>query len=115
MLQNKGAYTFFDFTESVTHRDVGLKLEDVDLVLWAWGEGGDYSEWSGGFIIRMKNGDIWRIEGSCDTTGWGCQDGASKEKLDVIPYVQGADELPLDINSMLKKTQRGESHSYDPY
>lgn len=104
-------YSTYDFTESM--RIAGVKLIDVDHVLAGWGNvdvdgacceecGG---EWSGGFVVRLKDRSIATVTGWCDYTGWGCQDGAIVEVtepgagLPVIP--KGADLDPADLNECL--------------
>ena len=63
-------FSSYDFEETV--RQSGFELADVDCALAAWGKNGDYSEWSGGFLMRLKDGRLAYSEGWCDTTGWGC-------------------------------------------
>lgn len=98
-------YDTYDFTESM--RIAGVELGEVTEVLQAWGDvdaegacceqcGG---EWTGGFVFRMRDGRIGKVEGWCDYTGWGCQDGSSVEWLDVEPpLIAGADIQPSDLN-----------------
>jgi hypothetical protein len=71
------SYAAYDFSESLNR--VGIAPSDVAKVHWAWGAddgGGSYSDQYFGFVIEMKDGRIGYLTGWCDTTGWGCQDGA---------------------------------------
>lgn len=94
-------YTVDDLAESLQR----VKLSaPVETVLCAWGKSEEgYGEWSGGFVLRLKNGEFAVLTGWCDTTGWGCQDGAEvsvypseKEALAEAPLL--ADENPADLN-----------------
>jgi hypothetical protein len=82
------SYATYDFTESLNR--VALNANDIERVLAAWGKGdgmgedaGHYkwtadgvSDWSGGFLMLLKDGRYGYLTGWCDYTGWGCQDGA---------------------------------------
>lgn len=101
-------YCTYDFTESM--RIAGVKLEDVEHVLAGWGnvdaEGACCEEcggeWSGGFIFQTTDGRVGKVEGWCDYTGWGCQDGADVEWMEpgagLFPIPNGADIDPADLN-----------------
>lgn len=116
-----GTYTTYDFHESLQR--VKLPSPPVEC-LRAWGrcnEGG--TEWSGGFIIRLQDGQFAYISGWNDYTGWGCQDGVhvtyapTVKKLDLLdttsdpnyPWSQHQelepndtwDEQPVDINKYI--------------
>lgn len=65
-------YTSYDFNASWERAGAG----DPKHVHLAWGYNGDFAEWSGGFIVETQSGAFVVIYGWCDTTGWGCQDGA---------------------------------------
>lgn len=68
-------YTTYDFSESLDR--VSIDVADVESVLAAWGDGPGGSEWSGGFLLKMKSSPPFAyVTGWCDYTGWGCQDGA---------------------------------------
>lgn len=79
-------YALADFTESLDR--VSISREDIVEVEAAWGvSDGGYSEWSGGFLLRMRPDYPYPwmyLTGWCDTTGWGCQDGAELTPLDEI-------------------------------
>lgn len=118
------SYTTNDFSESLER--VGIKPTDVETVIAAWG-GGDgmgtdsghgwsadgVTEWSGGFLFRLKDGRTAYLQGWCDYTGWGCQDGAEVQWLDVVPALSEIkprelstaphdwDEAPADLNKWL--------------
>jgi hypothetical protein len=89
------SYAVYDFTESLAcaRRDnPGAAPENTDLVrcVAAYGDGGgrdtnDYEDWYGGFLVELKDGRFAYVSGWCDTTGWGCQDGASCEFFDKEP------------------------------
>lgn len=42
-------------------------------------------EWSGGFLLEMKDGKFVYVHGWCDYTGWGCQDGTGREDFATQP------------------------------
>lgn len=86
------AYAIYDFSETL-ERVSSFSKNDVAECLAAWGEQGDHSEWNGGFILRLKDGRIAVVQGWCDTTGWGCQDGVIE---------QFADADPVDLNRFLR-------------
>ena len=67
-------YSLYDFAESLNRTK--LPANEIDKVIAAWGLQGDYSEWEGGFLMHLKDGRYAYIWGWCDTSGWGCQDGA---------------------------------------
>lgn len=104
-------YSTYDFEESM--RITGVKLDDIEHVLAGWGnvdENGKCcsecgGEWSGGFIFRMRDGRIGEVSGWCDYTGWGCQDGAQVEWMEVgagLPEIpKGADIDPADLNEII--------------
>jgi hypothetical protein len=91
------SYTTEDFAESLSR--VNIKRDSVDFVVSAWGSGdgmgtdaGHYkwskdgaTEWSGGFLLRMKDSGFAYLTGWCDYTGWGCQDGAIVLTFDHAP------------------------------
>lgn len=74
-------YTLYDFTESLDSIDPA----SIARVLAAWGEQGSYAQWTGGFLLEMKDGRYAYVDGWCDTTGWGCQDGRSETWFDSRP------------------------------
>lgn len=78
------SFTSYDFSESIAQAE-GFAMADIDSALAAWGENGDYAEWSGGFLLRLKDGRFAYVEGWCDTTGWGCQDGVETRLFDAEP------------------------------
>lgn len=114
------AYDLYDFTESLER--VSIPRDAVETVIAATGENGDYAEWSGGFLLKLKDGRYALVSGWCDTTGWGCQDGAyvrdydhepTREELDTAwgEDLYGSlaeafqpedfDETPADLNRFL--------------
>jgi hypothetical protein len=132
------SYTTTDFAESLSR--VRIDPADVVSVLTAWGSGsgmgkdaGHYryapygaSEWSGGFLFRLKDGCVAYLTGWCDYSGWGCQDGAEvhyfneRPSYDVLKGVHTEwsapppesewDEAPADLNRWLAK---GAPDAYD--
>lgn len=94
-------YTSFDFTESLNR--VNIPIEDITFVLYAWGKQGDFAEWSGGFVMKLDDGRYCIVTGWCDTTGWGCQDGANVEYFDTQPPPpeEDHDDSPTDLNMVL--------------
>jgi hypothetical protein len=72
------SYTVYDFSETLARLDKeehGIDRSDVSRCLAAYGRSGDYSEWEGGFLLELIDARLAWINGWCDTTGWGCQDG----------------------------------------
>lgn len=112
------AYDLYDFTESLSV--AGVPQQRIAHCEWAFGEQGDYAEWEGGFVCHARSGKPWVfVFGWCDTTGWGCQDGAYVAEFDARPSFDecerawteaglgtdmpwsGGDEHPTDINRLL--------------
>lgn len=106
-------YSLYDFQETIDR--VGISPDDIAIVIRAWSEGleGTYEEWSGGFLLEMKAGGVKYVEGWCDTTGWGCQDGvdifdADSEWRSALhcgdkPRPHSTwDEEPADLNRWIK-------------
>ena len=91
------SYTTYDFSESLSR--AGIEPTSVETVLAAWGHGsgaGDdaghfkwaqdgASDWSGGFLMRLRVGGLVYVTGWCDYTGWGCQDGAAVQRFETAP------------------------------
>jgi hypothetical protein len=91
------SYATYDFTESISR--VGLDRAAIERVVAAWGSGDGQGEdaghcrwaedgvtdWSGGFLMRLRDGRYAYLTGWCDYTGWGCQDGARVEYFDAEP------------------------------
>lgn len=121
------SYTTSDFSESLERT---IPADQVAKVIAAWGSGdgmgtdaGHYrwgadgaSDWSGGFLLRLKDGRYAYITGWCDYTGWGCQDGAEVSYYDKRPKLSslGAkpadsewDIEPIDLNRWLKAGAKG--------
>jgi hypothetical protein len=95
------SYTTCDFEESMKGQNI--QGADVEKVLAAWGNvdkdgaccdecGG---EWTGGFLLQMKDGRFAYVSGWCDYTGWGCQDGTSITYFDEQPPLEGLDTPPV--------------------
>lgn len=111
------SYATYDFTESLSR--VGVEREQIERVIAAWGHGDGMAsddpqptgwaedsptEWSGGFLVKLKDGRYAYIWGWCDYTGWGCQDGAYIRHYDTEP-----DRAALEFNSK----QDSDSHPKD--
>ncbi len=106
-----GEYSRYDLSESIgvcnRDRDGGSALDanTVKAVLKAWGESPD-GEWEGGFLLELTSGGYAYIEGWCDYTGWGCQDGGTLQYADNIKDLNLGkhkwDELPADLNLWVK-------------
>jgi hypothetical protein len=88
------AYATSDFSESLDR--TGISPSEVEAVVAAWGQGNEGSgskwsedgggtEWSGGFLLRLKTGEYVYVTGWCDYTGWGCQDGVEVYRFTVRP------------------------------
>jgi hypothetical protein len=108
------SYARQDFSESMSRTTI--TPDKIESVIAAWGESTEgYGEWSGGFVMKLKDGRFAYLTGWCDTTGWGCQDGASIEYFDKKPKFNtfkkstwaAEDELldwdinPADLNKWL--------------
>jgi hypothetical protein len=83
------SFSNYDFSESI--RGEGIERESIKRVLAAHGVteasccescGG---EWSGGFLLEMKDGRFAYVTGWCDYTGWGCRDGTTVTWFDHEP------------------------------
>lgn len=124
------AYDLYDFTESLDRlndHDHGLTSRAVESCEAAWGHSPEgVASWEGGFLLRLKDGRYAYLEGWCDTTGWGCQDGIGillfdqRPKLNAIErHIEESsenladakdwDEEPVDLNRYL----RGEINVFD--
>lgn len=80
-------YALNDFSESLSR----VRLPSLPVfVVRAWGESseGPGCEWSGGFVLRLADGQFAYVSGWCDYTGWGCKDGAH---VTVGPTIEGLD------------------------
>jgi len=78
------AYDLYDFTETV--RIAGIREHAIQRVFAAWGESPEgYGSWNGGFLMLLKDKRVAYVHGWCDTTGWGCQDGAEVHYFDKLP------------------------------
>lgn len=100
------SYARSDFSESMGRATI--TPEKIKKVLAAWGESTEgYGEWSGGFLLQLKDSRFAYLTGWCDTTGWGCQDGANIEFFDKKPKVAECnkdvewDKDPADLNKWL--------------
>lgn len=105
-------YALDDFAETLER--VTLPSPPIEC-LKAWGESeeGPGCEWSGGFVLRLRNDQFAYISGWCDYTGWGCQDGAYvtlADSLDVLEFGQNHqqpkspsswDDSPADLQRWL--------------
>lgn len=92
-------YTRYDFSESMDRATI--TPDKIQSVMAAWGESTEgYAEWSGGFLLALKDGRYAYLTGWCDTTGWGCKDGAEITYYDAVPAWREfkknsySDELP---------------------
>lgn len=91
------SYTLYDYTESLQR--VGIAPEEVTSVPAAWGRSEEgYGEWSGGFLLELKDGTFAYVAGWCDTTGWGCQDGAEVHRFDTRPTLDALTKLETETS-----------------
>lgn len=111
------SYSLTDFTYTISGGTCGgenIQRENIKKVLAAWGSNTDCchdcgSEWSGGFLLKMKDGSFVYVTGWCDYTGWGCQDGTTVQRFDKKPTLKTLDvdkewdKEPVDLNRWLKK------------
>lgn len=105
-------YSISDFTESVQRSQIGEK--DIKHVHAAFGGsccGSCGSEWSGGFLMELKDGRWLYLTGWCDYTGWGCQDGIeetyfdSRPKLESLKKDNEASDWDLDPTDLNRQIQ----------
>lgn len=98
------SFSTYDFDETL--KGTNIERTDIKRVVAAHGvtEAGCCNdcggEWSGGFLLEMKDGKFVYVHGWCDYTGWGCQDGTGRKDLDAIP----ADLKTLDDNEHWETT-----------
>ena len=102
------SYTTYDFEESLKQT---IAASDVARVIAAWGKGdgmgedaGHFrwseegaTEWSGGFLLALKDGRFAYVTGWCDYTGWGCQDGAEIYYFNEEPGISDARTAAQDF------------------
>lgn len=101
-------YALYDFTETISGENI--KPEDISKVVKAWGNGIG-TEWSGGFVLKLKKGGYCYVTGWNDYTGWGCQDGTEitygKTLKDLnLPKDQKMESNPIDLNLWIKDPNR---------
>ena len=89
------SFSNYDFSESIAGQSI--ERESIKRVIAAYGVteasccencGG---EWSGGFLLEMKDGRFAYVTGWCDYTGWGCQDGTTVTWFDSEPLPSALD------------------------
>lgn len=110
-------FTRYDFSESLD-RAGEPKAEEVKRCVAAWGvQGREYADWSGGFVVELKDGRFAYLTGWSDSSGWGCQDGASVEFFAANPDLGELkakasdydrehvvwDESPTDLNGWIER------------
>jgi len=117
-------YTRNDFRESLIIVETREALELVPKILQvlaAWGEQEEgWAEWAGGFLLKLdfEAYPFAYVYGWCDTSGWGCQDGAYIDYFETCPtldqlgysdeWEKNSDEvlnrvwdiLPADLNDL---------------
>lgn len=116
-----GSYAVDDFTESL--HGTGIEKKTIEHVIAAWGNvdtdgaccEGCGGEWTGGFLLKLKNGQFAYVTGWCDYTGWGCQDGTDVSHFETEPTLETLyadynepppaswDLSPSDLNHELEK------------
>jgi hypothetical protein len=70
-------FTTYDLKESLdcAERDghgSEVKIGEVASVLAAWGVSGrEYADFTGGFLLALKDGRFAYVEGWSDSSGWG--------------------------------------------
>ena len=102
------SYCIEDLDESL--RIAGVDRESVARVVWAWGESDnpEYAQCCAGdyecaFALELSNGLFALVEGWCDYTGWGCQDGSDVTYSESEPPIKdGADRDPIDLNRHIR-------------
>jgi len=126
------SYDLYDFTETI--RLVDVDPESIESVTFAWGYSPEgFGSWEGGFVLRLHDSldhpvgaKYIYVFGWCDTSGWGCQDGAGCAYFEISPsftdcaraweeefgFYQGEDIPEKQIFD--RKTVIIENHDYDP-
>lgn len=62
----------YDFFECINHSDHSLRIDAVDAVLLARGvQGREWADWTGDFIVKLKDGRFAVLSGWSDSSGWG--------------------------------------------
>lgn len=121
------SYTTYDFSESLNRAKIDPTLIAEVIAAWGGGSGQGHdsgpgwsedgvTEWSGGFLFRLKDGTYAYVWGWCDYTGWGCQDGAEVERFterpdldtlrtldDAAPADEHWDVSPADLNLWIQR------------
>jgi hypothetical protein len=97
-------FTLADFTESLAR--VPLERSSIARVSRAVGcSPEDFGSWEGGFVLELRARRWAFLFGWCDTTGWGCQDGAylaffrdepTIEQLEVAWLAKMSSQMPRD-------------------
>jgi hypothetical protein len=70
-------YAYHDFESSLecAQRDghhLGVQIGEVVSVLAAWGVSGrEHADFTGGFLVALKDGRFAYISGWSDSSGWG--------------------------------------------
>jgi hypothetical protein len=112
-------YDLYDFTESLNI--AGVPKGRIEYCSFAFGDSPEgWGSWHGGFVCHTRTGSPWLfVFGWCDTTGWGCQDGAWavefqeepdkdaiivawKDQMYGDPPLEDGDHAPIDINRYLR-------------
>ncbi len=96
-------YAVYDLSESM--RAVPADFVPA-RVLEAWGTPPeDYAEWSGGFLLESVDGRYGDLSGWCDTSGWGCQDGADFKEYaqrpghaEMLGELESWESRPADVD-----------------
>ncbi len=100
-------YTLSDFTESL--RSVGFDESTLVSAVRSWGRSPEgFASWEGGFVLKLRDGRYAYLTGWCDTTGWGCQDGAEMRFADSLeglglPDDVDWDHYPADLNRWINR------------
>jgi len=105
------SYAVYDFSESLDR--AGISETDIESVIAAWGySAGSYAEWEGGFIMRMKDGRYAYLWGWCDTSGWGCQDGADVKYYDEQPPIEIQRGVPQHMGGYIEQLSGQDSPAW---
>lgn len=89
------SFSTYDFDETL--KGTSIERTDIKRLIAAHGvtEAGCCDscggEWSGGFLLEMKDGKFVYVHGWCDYTGWGCQDGTGRLDFDSVPELKDLD------------------------
>jgi hypothetical protein len=65
-------WTDYDFKACITHERHSLRIDSVESILFARGIAArEWADWTGDFILKLKDGRFAVLSGWSDSSGWG--------------------------------------------